>query len=92
MLTPPVFPISIIRDILRFSYKYKPLYIGLKCQSLKLACMEVPYSSYLMVHNKLPKTNGIEHTFIILTDSGSGFQTGHSGDGLSQFHDVWGPA
>lgn len=44
-----------------------------------------------MLHNKWPKVNRIEQPFIILTDSGSEFQTGHSRDGLSQFHDVWDP-
>lgn len=62
------------------------LHIALKCQGLKLAC-----SSYLMLHNKWPKVNRIEQPFIILTDSGSEFQTGQSRDGLSQFHDVWDP-
>lgn len=51
---------------------------GLKFTSTEAGC-----SSYLMLHNKLPKIDGIEQPFIIRTDSGSGFQTGHSGDGFS---------
>lgn len=35
-------------------------------------------SSYLMLYNESPKIDGIEQVFIIPTDSGSGFQTGHT--------------
>lgn len=40
--------------------------------------LQLAGSSYLVLHNELPKIDGIEQLFIIPTDSGSGFQTGHT--------------
>lgn len=77
--------------MLRFSYKYKPPHIALKCQGLKLVCIEASCYSSLMLHNKWPKVNRIEPPCILLTDSGSAFHTGHSTDSLPQFHEVWDP-
>lgn len=91
MLTSHCLPISIVRAMLRFSHRYKPLHIAFKCQGLKLVCIEASCYSYLMLHNKWPKVNRIEQPFIILTDAGSAFHTGHSRDSLSQFHEVWDP-